>query len=318
MTGDVESLAAVRTAIATNAARYPAGEMTFRARWTDPLVGGNVGRTVRARGRLRWDRGGSRLRFEGDVEEPNGAETWGVAPRVRKVFVVTPERLQSFTPSVAAASASAPPLPVRGVFHVWPQRWYQLGPPNSKPAYQWARRLSFPDPWTVLQSVEVSREGEEAIVTSRYENGVERVVRASFAVGGNVVSYEERPYRDIRGRRRPRYDSGTYEWVAHGTDAFRLKRHTMRIGLTPHARPEHDQEFELEIVEFETVEGWPDETFDFSLPAGTRWRMRTASVERYGVIGVRKRAEDAAQKITQDDLEALAEDAAGDGFGGGG
>ena len=311
-TGDVAALEAVRAAIATNLERFPAGRALFLATNTEGPEHWEE-RTSRARGVVRWDRGGDRVRLEYDREVPSDFPAWGEAHTYKMVSVRTPQMAEQFRPIARASSRRSPPRDENKLLRVWPSvSWYRFyGPRWEKKRYEWPGMFAYPAPWTTLLSAHVERDGEEVVVTERYKNGAERTIRCSFAVGGNVVAYDLRAWKDVEPGRFS-YDSGTFEWVEHTPGTFRLSKLQVREGAEAEPNPEADWTYTLEIEEFETVERWPDDTFTIDLPPGTQ-----LSVTRNGRTTRRTLGRAAPKGVTEADLDDLAESARGAGLGAG-
>ena len=108
--GDVPALSAVRAAVGTNVSRFVAGRAVFRSEFTELPVSDQ--RTVRARGTIWWDGGGTRVRVEADIERFNDEPAWGTAQTDRRVIVATPRRALRYSPEFGECGRlPAPPPP---------------------------------------------------------------------------------------------------------------------------------------------------------------------------------------------------------------
>ena len=252
------------------------------------------------------------------MERLNDELTWGTALFDRRIVTATPARTQMYYPGPGTADIARPAVPLPTEMQVWPARWYLLGLPDAHNAMRADELLSVPVESSTLRAVEVEREGEVTEATFRFADGTQRVIRCSFAVGGNVLAYREEPIPGRSAGRDTLFHSGEFEWAEHRPGIFHLKKYEMRAGPSAVPDPAADRSFELSIEKFETVDGWPDDRFRLALPAGTRWQLRTADGSRRGTVGDAAPAGRPGPGVTQEALDALAEDAAGDGFGGGG
>ena len=156
-------------------------------------------------------------------------------------------------------------------------------------------------PPTLRRFVVKKQEHDRAVVERHYSTDEVMTIIASFAQGGNIVSYQT-----LGGKGFPYSRKGQYEWSKHFSGVWYLRR--MAHQWHPPGKPDEPVwEYRLEVTSFDPNPAIPANRFELrslELPAGTTVRETTRAGEKTYRIG---KAGQAEKKLSQRKLDQLAD-----------